>query len=192
MKNFNSFLVLVLNSFSFYNVLVYNRKYVQVHFNDLLYTCFFIKNHVNCQFKVIADIICVDYPNKKERFSLVYELLSVRFNVRYGIRVFLGEGNFIYTISPYFPVANWYEREVFDLFGIFFKGHEDLRRILTDYGFEGFPIRKDFPLSGYVEVFYDVSKNRVVCGTLELSQKFRSFSYKNTFSKKFNLVFKVN
>ena len=135
----------------------------------------FIKIHTNCQFKVLSDLTCVDFPTKKSRFIVVYQFLSIRFSQKIIIKI--NTSLVSDSICTVFPSSNWYEREVFDIFGVFFKGHPDLRRILTDYGFEGYPLRKDFPLSGFNEVRFDYERQRVVCEPLELSQEFRNFYY---------------
>ncbi len=121
------------------------------------------------------DIAGVDYPTRENRFEVVYNLLSVRYNNRIRVKTYASEVNPVPSVSSLYPGANWFEREAWDMYGIFFTGHPDLRRILTDYGFEGYPLRKDFPLTGYVEVRYDDEKKRVVAEPLELAQQFRSF-----------------
>ena len=126
----------------------------------------FIKLHTNTQFKSLIDITAVDFPDREKRFEVVYMLLSVRFNARIKIKVCVDELTSLPSVVDLYPSAGWAERETWDMFGIFFKGNPDLRRILTDYGFEGYPLRKDFPLSGYVEVRYDSAKKRVVCEPL--------------------------
>jgi len=119
----------------------------------------------------------VDYPTRPNRFEVVYHLLSHRYNSRIRVKTYCDEVTPVPSITPLFPAANWFEREAYDMFGIYFSGHPDLRRILTDYGFEGYPLRKDFPLSGYVEVRYDEEKKRIVAEPLELAQQFRNFDY---------------
>lgn len=138
---------------------------------------YFLKYHTNTQYKIISDICAVDYPQKNNRFEVVYNLLSIKFNNRICIKTSVNELQFIDSISNIFKGANWFEREIWDMFGIFFKGHPDLRRILTDYGFEGFPLRKDFPLSGTVEVRYCDIKKRVVYEPANFSQEFRNFEF---------------
>lgn len=141
----------------------------------VLGTISFLKNHHNAQFTNIVDITAVDVPSRPYRFELVYILLSLRYNSRIRVKTYTDELSPIDSITSIFEGANWYEREVWDMFGIFFSNHPDLRRILTDYGFEGHPLRKDFPLSGYIEVRYDEEKKRVVAEPLELAQEFRKF-----------------
>ncbi|XP_060839468.1 NADH dehydrogenase [ubiquinone] iron-sulfur protein 3, mitochondrial [Rhopalosiphum padi] len=135
----------------------------------------FLKNQTNCQFVNLSDICAVDVPQRSNRFEIVYNLLSLRFNTRIRVKTYTDELTPIDSITSIYEAANWYEREIWDMFGVFFTNHPDLRRILTDYGFEGHPFRKDFPLSGYVEVRYDDEKRRVVVEPLEMSQEFRRF-----------------
>ncbi|CDH60074.1 nadh-ubiquinone oxidoreductase 304 kda subunitprecursor [Lichtheimia corymbifera JMRC:FSU:9682] len=135
----------------------------------------FLRDHTNCQFKSVQDITGVDYPSREHRFEVVYNMLSMRYNARIRVKTYASETSPVPSMVPHFSVANWQEREVYDMFGVFFVGHPDLRRILTDYGFEGYPLRKDFPLTGYVELRYDEEKKRVVQEPLELAQAFRNF-----------------
>lgn len=135
----------------------------------------FLKNQTNCQFANLSDLCAVDVPQRSNRFEIVYNLLSLRFNTRIRVKTYTDELTPIDSITSIYEAANWYEREIWDMFGVFFTNHPDLRRILTDYGFEGHPFRKDFPLSGYVEVRYDDEKRRVVVEPLEMSQEFRRF-----------------
>ncbi|RUP44050.1 hypothetical protein BC936DRAFT_150020 [Jimgerdemannia flammicorona] len=130
----------------------------------------FLRDHTGSQFKQVQDITGVDYPTRKNRFELVYNLLSVRYNARIRVKTYADEVSPVPSLVPLFSGANWFERETYDMFGVFFSGHPDLRRILTDYGFEGHPLRKDFPLTGYVEVRYDEEKKRVVAEPVELAQ----------------------
>ncbi|KAJ3327608.1 putative NADH-ubiquinone oxidoreductase 30.4 kDa subunit, mitochondrial [Blyttiomyces sp. JEL0837] len=139
----------------------------------------FLRDHTACQFKQVADIAGVDYPTRPNRFEVVYNLLSVRYNNRIRVRTYANEISPVPSITPLFNGANWFEREAWDMYGIYFTGHPDLRRILTDYGFEGHPLRKDFPLTGYVETRYDHEKKRVVVEPLELAQSFRMFEYQS-------------
>ena len=128
-------------------------------------------------FKVLIDVTAVDYPGRLERFEVVYQLLSTRHNRRVRVKVTTDETTAVQSVSSVFSSAGWYEREVWDLFGIYFADHPDLRRILTDYGFDGHPMRKDFPLTGYVEVRYDEDRKRVVYEPVRLKQEFRSFDF---------------
>jgi NADH/F420H2 dehydrogenase subunit C len=144
----------------------------------------FLRDHTNSQYKMLVDITAVDYPEREERFEVVYLLLSVKYNSRIIVKVAVDEITPIPSVENIFPNAGWYERETFDMFGIFFQENKDLRRILTDYGFEGYPLRKDFPLSGYTEVRYDDSVRRVVVEPLELTQEFRLFDFASPWDKK--------
>ena len=135
----------------------------------------FLKDHTNAQFTNLSDIAGVDVPTRENRFEVVYNLLSVRYNARIRIRTYAHELAPVESINAIHKAANWYEREVYDMYGIYFTDHPDLRRILTDYGFEGHPFRKDFPLTGYYEVRYDDDVKRIVSEPLELAQEFRKF-----------------
>jgi len=144
----------------------------------------FLRDHSNCQYKVVSDVTAVDYPERPERFEVVYNLLSVRYNSRIRVKVLVDEVTPVESVAHVYPAAAWYEREVWDMFGIFFTNHPDLRRILTDYGFDGHPLRKDFPLSGYVEVRYDDTKKRVVSEPIEMAQEFRQFDFSSPWENK--------
>ena len=137
------------------------------------------KENDNLKFNQFIDLTAVDYPNKQNRFEMVYIFLSVEFNLRIIIKFFINENDSVESITNLFPAANWYEREVWDLFGITFNNHPDLRRLLTDYGFIGHPLRKDFPLSGNVEVKYDLNKKKVVYEPVKLTQSFREFDFES-------------
>ena len=138
-----------------------------------------LKENEKLKFNQLIDLTAVDYPNKKNRFEMVYILLSVEFNFRIIIKFFINENESVDSITNLFPAANWYEREVWDLFGIAFNNHPDLRRLLTDYGFIGHPLRKDFPLSGNVEVKYDLNEKKVVYEPVKLTQSFREFEFES-------------
>ena len=138
-----------------------------------------LKENEKLKFNQLIDLTAVDYPNKKNRFEMVYILLSVEFNLRIIIKFFINENESVDSITNLFPAANWYEREVWDLFGIAFNNHPDLRRLLTDYGFIGHPLRKDFPLSGNVEVKYDLNEKKVVYEPVKLTQTFREFEFES-------------
>jgi NADH dehydrogenase (ubiquinone) Fe-S protein 3 len=135
----------------------------------------FLKNHTAAEYTMVADITAVDFPTKNYRFEVVYNLLSVRHNSRIRVKTYADETSPVPSITSLYDGANWYEREVYDLFGVFFTGHPDLRRIMTDYGFDGHPLRKDFPLTGYTEIRYDEEKKRIVVEPLEMTQAFRNF-----------------
>ena len=138
-----------------------------------------LKENEKLKFNQLIDLTAVDYPNKKNRFEMVYILLSVEFNFRIIIKFLINEDESVDSITNLFPAANWYEREVWDLFGIAFNNHPDLRRLLTDYGFIGHPLRKDFPLSGNVEVKYDLNEKKVVYEPVKLTQSFREFEFES-------------
>lgn len=135
----------------------------------------FLKTHTAAEYTQISDITAVDYPTKDQRFEVVYNLLSVRHNSRIRVKTYADEATPVPSVTGLYDGANWYEREVYDLFGVFFTGHPDLRRIMTDYGFDGHPLRKDFPMTGYTEIRYDEEKKRIVVEPLEMTQAFRNF-----------------
>jgi len=159
---------------------------IVVFASEIVAVLTFLRDHTSLQCKVLADITAIDYPNRSPRFDVVYQLLSIRFNQRIKVKVLVDEQTPIESVVPVYSTANWFEREVWDLFGVFFINHPDLRRILTDYGFEGHPMRKDFPLSGYSEVRYDERQQRVVCEPLELAQEFRSFDFSSPWQQNEN------
>ncbi|PTB64513.1 F420H2 dehydrogenase [Trichoderma citrinoviride] len=135
----------------------------------------FLKYNTAAEFTQVSSVTACDYPTRSNRFEVVYNLLSVRYNSRIRVKTYADESSPVPSITSLFSGANWYEREVYDLYGVFFTGHPDLRRIMTDYGFEGHPLRKDFPLTGYTEIRYDEEKKRIVTEPLELTQAFRNF-----------------
>ena len=137
----------------------------------------FLKTDSACQFSTLVDITAVDYPGRAKRFDVIYHFLSMYQNQRIRLRVSVREEDMLPSIVEVHPSANWFEREVFDMFGIIFSGHPDLRRILTDYGFRGFPLRKDFPTTGYTEVRYDEVQKRVVYEPVKLVQEYRQFDF---------------
>jgi NADH dehydrogenase (ubiquinone) Fe-S protein 3 len=141
-----------------------------------------LKQHINYQYSLLTCISGIDLYNKSYRFCVSYELLSLKFNSRLRIKTFIDEATPLTSIMSIHPGANWWEREIWDLYGIFFTAHSDMRRLLTDYGFEGHPLRKDFPLSGYIEVIYDEKKKRVVSKVLALPQDFRNFDFQLNWS----------
>jgi len=157
---------------------------VQIASDSVLPFFQYIKNHTNLQFKICIDITAVDYPTREKRFEVVYHLLSVQYNTRLRVKVCIDETTSLPSIQSVYATAGWFEREVWDMFGIFFTNHTDLRRILTDYGFEGHPLRKDFPLSGFIEARYDETEKRVLLEPLELSQDFRFFEFANPWEMK--------
>jgi NADH-quinone oxidoreductase subunit C len=137
----------------------------------------YLRDDQNCQFKQLMDLTAVDYPAREERFDLVYNLLSIKQNHRIRVKVSTDEATPVASAAGVFSSAIWFEREVWDMYGVLFTGHPDLRRILTDYGFDGHPLRKDFPLTGYVEVRYDEDQKRVVYEPVKLTQEFRQFDF---------------
>jgi NADH dehydrogenase (ubiquinone) Fe-S protein 3 len=138
---------------------------------------FFFRYHTLYQFEILTCISGVDYPKNKYRFKIVYDLLSVRYNSRLRVETYAHELSSIESCTDIFSAADWYECEIWDMYGIFFNNHPNLKRILTDYGFEGYPLRKDFPLSGYVEMRYNEIEKRVVEESIELCQEYREFSF---------------
>ena len=150
---------------------------IHVEPSDLIDVLEFLKNDVQCRFVSIIDICGADYPAREKRFDVVYHLLSPYTNQRIRLKVRTDEDNPIPSATEVFPGADWFERETYDLYGVLFTGHPDLRRILPDYGFEGHPLRKDFPLTGFVEVRYDDEVKRVVYEPVELKQEFRNFDF---------------
>jgi len=155
----------------------YGELALVVEPGDIIDVLTFLKSDVQCQFFAFVDISGVDYPAREKRFEVVYHLLSPRQNQRIRVKVSTDEDTPIPSSVEVFPAANWYEREIYDLYGVLFTEHPDLRRILTDYGFEGHPLRKDFPLTGFVEVHYDDEAKRVVYQPVNLRQEFRSFDF---------------
>jgi NADH-quinone oxidoreductase subunit C len=137
----------------------------------------YLRDHGDYLFKQLIDLCGVDYPEREQRFEVVYHLLSVKYNRRLRLKVYTDENSPVPSATAVYSAANWWEREAWDLFGIHFEGHPDLRRLLTDYGFEGHPLRKDFPLTGYVEVRYDDERKRVVYEDVQLPQAYRNFDF---------------
>jgi len=148
----------------------------------------FLKDHENCLYKLLIDIVVVDFPENSERFSIIYNFCSLKYKCRLKLITKIDEMTPLISITNLFKNANWMEREIWDMYGIYFESHPDLRRILTDYGFEGYPLRKDFPLSGFKEVRYDDSQKRVVFESLEMSQEFRVFTFNSPWEIKNSLL----
>ena len=155
--------------------IIFDQLEIEVDKNDIIYVLSFLKEAEHFQFRQLSDVAGVDYPNKSPRFEVVYHLLDFKQNIRLRIKSKVGIDETIPSITSIFPCANWYERETFDMYGIEFTGHPDLRRLLTDYNFEGFPLRKDFPLTGTVEVRYSEIEKKVIYEPVKLQQDFRSF-----------------
>ncbi|MBL9011528.1 MAG: NADH-quinone oxidoreductase subunit C [Alphaproteobacteria bacterium] len=145
--------------------------------DEIVSTLRTLRDDPRFQFTTLLDVCGVDYPERPQRFDVVYHLLSMRMNRRIRVKLQIAEQAMVPSVTGLFPTANWFEREAFDMYGILFSGHPDLRRILTDYGFSGHPLRKDFPLTGFVEVRYDDEEKRVVYSPVKLQQEFRSFDY---------------
>ena len=157
----------------------FGQLFVDVEIENLISVILFLKTNEKCKFKQLIDITAVDYPHKEKRFKIVYLLLSHENNLRIIININIEETTLVSSITKIFPSANWMEREVFDMYGISFKDHPDLRRILTDYGFDGYPLRKDFPLTGHTEVRYSEEKKKVVYEPVKLDQEYRDFDFQS-------------
>lgn len=157
----------------------FDQLFIEVDIENLISAILFLKTNEKCRFKQLVDITAVDYPGKEKRFKIVYLLLSHENNLRIVINVHIDEKIMVPSITKIFPSANWMEREVFDMYGISFKDHPDLRRILTDYGFEGYPLRKDFPLTGHTEVRYSEAKKKVISEPVKLDQAYRDFDFES-------------
>ena len=159
--------------------IVFNNLSIDVESKDIFKSILFFKTNENCQFRQLIDITAVDFPERDYRFRVIYFLLSHEHNTRISVNVNIKENDTVQSITKIYPSANWMEREVFDMYGIKFKDHPDLRRILTDYNFEGFPLRKDFPLTGHTEVRYDEEKKKVVYEPVKLEQDYRNFDFES-------------
>ena len=155
----------------------FGQLYISIDIENLISVILFLKTNEKCKFRQLIDITAVDYPQKNNRFKIVYLLLSHENNLRIVINIDIDEKVEIPSITKIFPSANWMEREVFDMYGIIFKEHPDLRRILTDYGFEGYPLRKDFPLTGHTEVRYSEDMKKVISEPVKLDQEYRDFDF---------------
>lgn len=154
-----------------------NELVITIHPKNLYEVIKFLKYSSICQFNCLTAISGTDYPERENRFEVAYELLSLHHNRRIRVKTFVNEVTPLVSMTSLYPAANWWEREVWDLFGIYFESHPDLRRILTDYGFEGHPMRKDFPCYGFIELRYDESKKRIVVEPVVLAQEFRLFTF---------------
>ena len=159
--------------------IAYGELTVSVAAEQIVQVLTKLRDDPSCQFEVLIDLCGVDYPGRAKRFDVVYHLLSPRKNQRIRLKVQTDEDTPVPSVIPVFPAANWFEREAYDMYGILFSGHPDLRRLLTDYGFEGYPLRKDFPLTGYKEVRYDDEQKRVVYEQVRLTQEFRNFDFES-------------
>jgi len=157
----------------------HNQLYINIDSESLIDVTLFIKNNDNTKFRQLIDITVVDYPENTKRFKVVYLFLSHEFNQRIILSYLISENEVISSLTSLYPAANWMEREVFDMYGVKFKDHPDLRRILTDYGFEGHPLRKDFPLTGHTEVRYSEEHKKVIKEPVKLEQNYRNFDYES-------------
>ena len=157
----------------------FGQLFIEIDIAALYATILYLKTNNKCRFKQLIDITAVDYPEKEKRFKLVYLLLSHENNLRVSINLNINETTHVPSITKIFPSANWMEREVFDMYGVSFKDHPDLRRILTDYGFEGYPLRKDFPLTGHTEVRYSEKHKKVISEPVKLDQEYRNFDFES-------------
>lgn len=175
----------VIKNFPVKKIQIYKDEiFILIDNYYLLKFLLFLKLHVLCQYQILTCISCVDYPKKQYRFEVVYELLSIRFNHRIKIKTNINQLQFLRSCEEVYLSSGWYECEIFDMFGIFFENHSNLKRILTDYGFEGYPLRKDFPLSGYIELRYDEKQKRIISEYIELAQEYRTFDFLTPWNKK--------
>ena len=159
--------------------ILHNQLYLSINLEDLLDVVLLLKTNKDIKFRQLIDITAVDYPEHEKRFKMVYLLLSHEFNQRIILSYFIHESDQITSLTKIFPSANWMEREIFDMYGIKFSDHPDLRRILTDYGFQGHPLRKDFPLTGHKEVRYSEEERKVIYEPVKLEQNFRKFDFES-------------
>ena len=174
-KKINSELTTKINS----SKISHSQIYINIDSEDIVDVILFLKNNEKTKFRQLIDITAVDYPQNEKRFKMVYLFLSHEYNSRLILECYINEGEIVPTITNIYPAANWMEREVFDMYGIKFKNHPDLRRILTDYGFEGHPLRKDFPLTGHNEVRYSEDDKKVIYEPVKLEQNYRNFDYES-------------
>ena len=159
--------------------IIFDQLYININSEDIVSTILFLKTNAKSKFRQLIDITAVDYLENTKRFKIVYLFLSHEINQRIILNYFINENEVVSSLTKIFPAANWMEREVFDMYGIKFKDHPDLRRILTDYGFEGYPLRKDFPLTGHIEVRYSEDEKKVVYEPVKLEQNYRNFDYES-------------
>ena len=157
----------------------HGQLYIKINSEDLLDTVLLLKTNKNTKFRQLIDITAVDYPENKKRFKMIYLLLSHEFNQRIILSYFINENEKIFSLTKIFPSANWMEREIFDMYGIKLSDHPDMRRILTDYGFKDYPLRKDFPLTGHDEVRYSEDEKKVIYEPVKLEQNYRNFDYES-------------
>ena len=157
----------------------FDQLYIEIEPKNIISTILFLKTNEKCRFRQLIDITAVDYPSREKRFKIIYLLLSHEFNYRTVININIDEKEIISSITKIFSSANWMEREIFDMYGVKFSDHPDMRRILTDYGFQGYPLRKDFPLTGHVEVRYSEDEKKVIYEPVKLEQNYRNFDYES-------------
>ena len=157
----------------------FEQLYLDIDIKDIISTILFLKTNDKCRFKQLIDITAIDFPSREKRFKIIYLLLSHENNLRIIVNTNVEDKKIVPSLTKIFPSANWMEREVFDMYGISFKDHPDLRRILTDYGFEGNPLRKDFPLTGHTEVRYSEDKKKVIYEPVKLDQEYRKFDFES-------------
>ena len=157
----------------------FEQLYLDIDIKDIISTILFLKTNDKCRFKQLIDITAIDFPSREKRFKIIYLLLSHENNLRIIVNTNVEDKKIVPSLTKIFPSANWMEREVFDMYGISFKDHPDLRRILTDYGFEGYPLRKDFPLTGHTEVRYSEDKKKVISEPVKLDQEYRKFDFES-------------
>ena len=177
LKDLNEFLLSNCSEDIISSVIEHNHLSITIVFSSLEKITSLMKINNVCKFRTLIDITAIDYPEQEERFCLVYHYLSMQQNIRIRIKSFIKEKQIVPSITNFFPCANWFEREVFDMYGILFSNHPDMRRILTDYGFQGHPLRKDFPTTGYLELRYDQEKKKVIYEPVKLTQEYRKFDF---------------
>ncbi len=166
--------IVPINSILWHN---FEEVSISISSKNIIPVLIFLKKHIGCQFKMLTGVYGVDFLNLDYRFCVVYDLLSLKFNRRIRVKLYVNEITPVDSATSVFLSSNWWEREIWDMYGVYFQNHPDLRRILTDYGFEGYPMRKDFPLSGYIELRYDSEKKRVIAEPVQLAQEYRNFSH---------------
>ena len=178
-KNINNLGTFILNSCKYVtnHEIINNELIITTKISNIYNLLDKLKKMDDLNFEMLLDITAVDYPQRSKRFELVYNLLSLKNHLRLRVKIFLNDNEIVPSISKLYKSACWYEREVWDMYGVSFSGNNDLRRILTDYGFEGYPLRKDFPLTGFVELRYDESKKKVVYSKVKLTQDYRNFDF---------------
>ena len=178
-KNINNLGTFILNSCKYVtnHEIINNELIITTKISNIYNLLDELKKMDDLNFEMLLDITAVDYPQRSKRFELVYNLLSLKNHLRLRVKIFLNDNEIVPSISKLYKSAGWYEREVWDMYGVSFSGNNDLRRILTDYGFEGYPLRKDFPLTGFVELRYDEAKKKVVYSKVKLTQDYRNFDF---------------